>query len=79
MNQRDFGSTQAKVSEIGFGGWSIGEPQWGSPDVRDSKAALTAALDAGVTFFDTAEEYGHTRSEAVFGEVLGGREVVAAT
>jgi len=76
MNQREFGSTGVTVSEIGFGGWSIGEPQWGSPPVEQSVAALQAALDAGVTFFDTAQEYGHYRSEEVFGEVLGGREDV---
>lgn len=74
MEQRDFGSTGVKVGEIGFGGWSIGEVQWGSPDVHGSMAAIRAALDAGVTFFDTAQEYGHFKSEEVFGEALGGRE-----
>jgi aryl-alcohol dehydrogenase-like predicted oxidoreductase len=74
MKQRDFGSTGVKVSEIGFGGWSIGERQWGSPPVEESKAAMHAALEAGVTFFDTAQEYGGGKSEEVFGEVLGGRE-----
>jgi len=76
VEQSDFGTTGVKVSEVGFGGWSIGEPQWGSPDVQDSVRALQAAFDAGVTFFDTAQEYGHTRSEEVFGEVLGGRKGV---
>ncbi len=76
MRQRDFGGTGVQVSEIGFGGWSIGEPQWGSPPIEESVAAVRAALDAGVTFFDTAQEYGHYRSEEVFGEVLGGREDV---
>ena len=76
MKLREFGKTGVKVSEIGFGGWSIGEPQWGSPDVDDSIAAVEAALEAGVTFFDTAQEYGYGRSEEIFGKVLGGREGV---
>ncbi len=76
MQQRDFGSTGVKVSEIGFGGWSIGEPQWGSPDVKGSIAAIETALEAGVSFFDTAQEYGHGKSEEVFGQILGGREGV---
>jgi len=76
MNQRNFGSTGVKVSEIGFGGWSIGEVQWGSPDLADSAAAVAAALDAGVTFFDTAQEYGRFKSEEVFGKVLAGRKDV---
>ncbi len=76
MKKRDFGTTGVKVSEIGFGGWSIGERQWGSPPVEESKAAMRAALEAGVTFFDTAQEYGGGKSEEVFGEVLGGREGV---
>jgi len=74
MQQRDFGNTGVKVSEIGFGGWSIGERQWGSPDLEDSMAAVRTALDEGVTFFDTAQEYGAGRSEEVFGQVLAGRE-----
>lgn len=76
MKQKDFGSTGVKVSEIGFGGWSIGEVQWGSPDVRASADALRAALELGVTFFDTAQEYGAGTSEEVFGQVLGNVEGV---
>jgi aryl-alcohol dehydrogenase-like predicted oxidoreductase len=76
VRPRDFGDTGVKVSEIGFGGWSIGEPQWGNPPLEDSITAIEAALDAGVTFFDTAQEYGYGKSEEVFGDVLGGREGV---
>jgi aryl-alcohol dehydrogenase-like predicted oxidoreductase len=76
VRPRDFGDTGVKVSEIGFGGWSIGEPQWGNPPLEDSITAIEAALDASVTFFDTAQEYGYGKSEEVFGDVLGGREGV---
>ena len=76
MKHRDFGKTGVQVGEIGFGGWSIGERQWGSPDVEQSAAAIRAALEAGVTFFDTAQEYGEGRSEEIFGRELGGRKDV---
>ena len=79
MRQKDFGSTGVKVSEIGYGGWSIGEAQWGSPPTRASADALRAALEMGVTFFDTAQEYGQGTSEETFGEVLGGVEGIFVT
>jgi aryl-alcohol dehydrogenase-like predicted oxidoreductase len=40
---------------------------------RGSLAAVTAALDAGITFFDTARSYGYGESESLLGEVLQGR------
>ena len=79
MDERQFGSTGVKVSAIGFGGWSIGEPQWGRPAVESSVAAVRAALEAGVTFFDTAQEYGAGMSEKVFGQVLPSEGVFVAT
>ncbi|MGC9454183.1 MAG: aldo/keto reductase [Phycisphaerae bacterium] len=80
MRQRSFGSTGVKVSEIGFGGWAIGKHQWGEVDEQAARDAVKAALGAGVTFFDTAQEYGSGLSEQIFGEVLGGRDdVLVAT
>lgn len=48
---------------------------------RDSLAALGAAYDAGITFFDTARSYGYGESEALLGEFLRGRRdsVVVST
>ena len=50
-------------------------------DRRETAAVVEAALDAGVTFFDTADIYGDGDSERFIGEALGGRrsEVVIAT
>ena len=42
------------MSEVGFGAWAIGGG-WGETDDSTSLAAMEAAVDAGVTFFDTAE------------------------
>ncbi|MFM8282836.1 MAG: aldo/keto reductase [Planctomycetaceae bacterium] len=63
MNTRIFGRTGWRVSEIGFGAWAIGGGQWGGADEGESMAALHAALDAGINFFDTADVYGDGLSE----------------
>ncbi len=69
MKQRIFGRTGIEVSEIGFGAWQIGG-SWGSVDEADGRAALDAALDAGMTFVDTADVYGDGRSEKIIAETL---------
>lgn len=63
MKTRSFGRTGWHVTEIGFGAWAIGGGQWGGADERESMAALHAALDAGMNFFDTADVYGDGLSE----------------
>ena len=63
MKHRTFGRTGWDVSEIGFGAWAIGGGQWGGADEKESMAALHAALDAGIDFFDTADVYGDGLSE----------------
>lgn len=68
------------VSEVGFGAWAIGG-SWGETDDRESLAAMHAAVDAGVTFFDTADVYGDGRSEQLIGRLLRERDepLVVAT
>lgn len=72
MNTRTFGKTGWPVSVIGFGAWAIGG-SWGDVDDAQSKAALHAALDAGVTFLDTADVYGDGHSERLIAQVLAER------
>ncbi|GAA0532326.1 aryl-alcohol dehydrogenase-like predicted oxidoreductase [Rhizomicrobium palustre] len=72
MRSRPFGRLSAQVSEVGFGAWQIGSA-WGDVSEEDGKAALNAALDAGITFVDTADVYGDGRSEKIIAEVLGTR------
>jgi hypothetical protein len=68
MNYRELGRTGWKISEVSFGAWAIGGA-WGSVDDKDSLAALNAALDAGVNFFDTADVYGDGRSERLLAKL----------
>jgi len=81
MRQHAFGRTSSTVSEIGFGAWQIGG-SWGDVSEEDGRAALEAALDAGVTFIDTADVYGDGRSEKIIQSVLaarGGNRPMVAT
>ncbi|CAN5146391.1 aldo/keto reductase [soil metagenome] len=73
MKRRTLGKTGIDVSEIGFGAWGIGDA-WGDlvPE-PEAKAALHAALDAGMNFIDTADVYGAGRSETLIGQVLSER------
>jgi aryl-alcohol dehydrogenase-like predicted oxidoreductase len=54
---------------------------YGAADEGESIATIHRALDLGITFFDTAEQYGPYENEALLGRVLSGRrhEVVLAT
>jgi aryl-alcohol dehydrogenase-like predicted oxidoreductase len=68
MNYRTLGRTGWKISEISFGAWAIGGA-WGNVDDRESLAALHAALDGGVNFFDTADVYGDGHSERLLAKL----------
>lgn len=69
MNQRPFGSTGLTVSELGFGCGSVGGLMVRG-DPADQRRAVARALDAGITYFDTAPSYGDGRSEENLGRAL---------
>jgi aryl-alcohol dehydrogenase-like predicted oxidoreductase len=82
VRYRRLGRTDIEVSTVCLGGWAlVGGPTWGDQDRAASRAAVRAALDAGVTFFDTAEGYGDGESEELLADALGPRrqEVVIAS
>ncbi|MGD8279079.1 MAG: aldo/keto reductase [Gemmatimonadota bacterium] len=70
MMNRRLGRTGWRISEIGYGAWQIGGTMWGMVDDDHARAAVEAALETGIDFFDTALAYGHGRSERVIGEVV---------
>jgi aryl-alcohol dehydrogenase-like predicted oxidoreductase len=72
METTTFGRTGAMVSRIGFGAWAIGGT-WGEVPEDQAQEALHAALDAGMTFIDTADVYGDGRSERIIRDVLAAR------
>jgi aryl-alcohol dehydrogenase-like predicted oxidoreductase len=74
--------TGLSVSRICFGCWGIVSDQhWGERDRVAALAAIRAALDSGINFFDTAAMYGNGESERLLAEGLRGRrgEVVIAS
>jgi aryl-alcohol dehydrogenase-like predicted oxidoreductase len=73
VEQRVLGKTGYDVSVVGFGAWAIGG-SWGKTDDATSMAALHAALDAGVTFFDTADVYGDGHSERLLAQLRRERD-----
>jgi len=68
MQYRELGRTGWKVSTISFGAWAIGGT-WGEVSDKESLAALHAALEHGVNFFDTADVYGDGRSERLLAQL----------
>jgi len=81
MKHHAFGRMPFTVTNVGFGAWQIGG-SWGDISEADGRAALNAALDAGMTFLDTADVYGDGRSEKIIADVLktrGGQRPMVAT
>ena len=87
-DMRRLGRTGPLVSPMGLGCWAIGGPffagpgcryptgqplGWGAVDDAESIRAIHAALDCGITLFDTADAYGTGHSERVLGRALKGR------
>src|SRR5215207_5542475 len=69
MDFRYLGRSGLKVSEITYGNWIT----HGSQVEEDrARACVRAALDAGITTFDTADAYANTRAETVLGAALAG-------
>src|SRR3954470_665990 len=70
MQTRTLGKSGLEVSALGFGCMGISQ-SYGRPSSReDGIAIIRAAVDRGVTFFDTAEVYGPFTNEEVVGEAL---------
>ncbi|ROS21765.1 aryl-alcohol dehydrogenase-like predicted oxidoreductase [Cellulomonas sp. PhB150] len=72
MDTRVLGRTGRSVGVIGLGCWQLGG-DWGEVASDTALAVLGAAVDAGVTFLDTADVYGDGRSEKLVGEFLASR------
>src|SRR5215216_1868534 len=77
MRTRRLGSSQIEVTVVGLGCNNFGR----RTDEEASRAVIDAALDADVTFFDTADIYGDGQSEEIIGRALEDRRerVVLAT
>lgn len=77
MKVRRLGNSGLKVSVVGLGCNNFGM----RIDAAQTEVVVNAAIDAGITLFDTADIYGGTQSEVFLGKALGKRrhEIVLAT
>ena len=73
MEQRKMGNTDLTCSPIGFGTWEMSTTDYGEIDIAEATRAVHAALDHGITLFDTAEVYGPFHSEELLAKALGSR------
>lgn len=75
MKYRTLGRTDLAVSEIACGTWAFASNAYGKVSQEDAIATVRAALDVGITFFDTAPLYGDREqdgiSEIILAQALG--------
>ncbi|MEV5914053.1 aldo/keto reductase [Streptomyces chartreusis] len=72
MDERVIGRSGQRASVVGLGTWQLGA-DWGDVDDQQALAVLDAAVESGVTFFDTADVYGDGRSEQTIAGFLRAR------
>lgn len=81
MQQRQLGKSGIHISAMIMGTWQAGKAMWVGIDDAETEKAVRAAVDAGITTFDTAEAYGNGHSERLLGKALADirDQVVLAT
>jgi aryl-alcohol dehydrogenase-like predicted oxidoreductase len=86
MEFRQLGRCGLRVPALAFGTATFGGGSefyraWGSTDVAEAKRLIAMCLDAGVSFFDTANSYSFGRAEEILGAAIAGRraELLLAT
>jgi aryl-alcohol dehydrogenase-like predicted oxidoreductase len=82
MRYRLFPGTDIRISEVGFGTWTLSTGWWGEKTDDEAVEMLRAAQrDYGINFFDTADTYGNGRGERQLAEAFHGKrdDVVYST
>ncbi|MFN2541053.1 MAG: aldo/keto reductase [Chthoniobacterales bacterium] len=81
MKFRTYKNTDLKVSEVGFGLWTISTGWWGNFTEGEAIALMHKALDLGITLFDAADTYGNGLSEELIAKAFPKQrdEIVIAT
>jgi aryl-alcohol dehydrogenase-like predicted oxidoreductase len=71
MQSRPVGRSGVSLSRVGLGGYELGPEPDEDPDVDRAARVIEAAIDSGVNWLDTSENYLATRNETVIGAALG--------
>lgn len=74
MRYRTLAGTTIKVSEVGFGVWTVAAGWWGEYSDAEAIALLRQGRERGITFFDTADTYGNGRGETILASAFPGSE-----
>ena len=70
MRYRTYKNTDLKVSEVGFGLWTISTGWWGQFTEGEAIALMHKAFDLGITLFDAADTYGNGLSEELLAKAF---------
>ncbi|MDP9291245.1 MAG: aldo/keto reductase [Verrucomicrobiota bacterium] len=81
MKFRNFRGTDLRVSEVGFGLWTVSTGWWGNFTEGEAVGLMRRALDLGITLFDAADTYGNGLSEELIAKAFPNNrdEIVIAT
>ncbi len=80
MRLRPLGKTSLVVSELALGTWALSGEGYGPVEEAEAERVIAAALDMGITLFDTSDSYGGGRMEWLLGRALAGKsDVVVVT
>src|ERR1041384_7756464 len=81
MRFRTYKNTDLKVSEVGFGLWTISTGWWGNFTEGEAIALMHKAFDLGITLFDAADTYGNGLSEELIAKAFPNQrdQIVIAT
>jgi aryl-alcohol dehydrogenase-like predicted oxidoreductase len=81
MKYRTYRNTDLRVSEVGFGMWTVSTGWWGNFTEGEAIALLRKAFDLGITLYDAADTYGNGLSEELIAKAFPHQrdEIVVAT
>lgn len=71
MNYRTIGRTGLRCSEVALGTWAFASQIYGTVSAQNAHDTIRAALDVGITVFDTAPLYGDNERDGISEEILG--------
>jgi len=70
MRYRNLHGTDLKLSELGFGTWTVSTGWWGTYTDEEAQRIIRRAIDRGINYIDTADAYGNGRGETMLAPIL---------
>jgi aryl-alcohol dehydrogenase-like predicted oxidoreductase len=70
MRYRNLHGTDLKLSELGFGTWTVSTGWWGTYTDEEAQRIIRRAIDRGINYIDTADAYGNGRGETILAPIL---------